>query len=383
MRLFQLKKAANNFAVFFVILQENLIMKVYFKLIFILFNLILLSCNKDDSAEEYTSFSPVKMNLAQIPYAKLSDYNFFEGELKNQQPVFGVIPYKPESELFTDYAQKKRFVWLPNGLKATYVNDHSVLNMPVGSALIKNFYYNNVLPSNTTKIIETRIMIRKAGEWIYANYLWNDEQTEAFLDLNGSNVQISWIQNITTKTINYDIPDEVKCAGCHTISNEKRPIGIKPQNLNGNFTYSDGAFNQLSKWVTLGILENNLPTNINSVVDYNDTSKPILTRVRSYFDANCAHCHQPGGYADYYDLKLEFKETTIPANMGVCIAPNHLIPGIEGRIVKPGNLAQSLLYYRVTTNDPNFRMPFLGRTIVHDEGVALIAEWINSMTDCP
>lgn len=361
-------------------------MKLLFKLTILLTLVTLISCNKEDVSEEYAPIpvSPVIMDLTQVPYPKLSDYNFFEGEIKNQKPVYGVIPYKPESELFTDYAEKKRFVWIPTGLKASYVNDYSVLELPVGGALIKNFYYNNVQPSNTTKIIETRIMIRKASGWIYANYVWNDEQTEAFLDLNGSTKQITWIDNNSvSRTINYDIPNEVKCAGCHTISNIKRPIGIKPQNLNGNYNYADGTYNQLSKWKSLGILESNTPNNINSVVNYKDTSKPLETRVRSYFDANCAHCHQPGGYADFFDLKLEFKETTNQTNMGVCVNPNHTIPGIEGRIVRPGNLAQSLLYYRMTTNDQNYRMPFLGRTIVHDEGVALIGQWINSLTGCP
>ena len=100
------------------------------------------------------------------------DYNFFEGALKNLKPSFGVIPYKPVTELFSDYALKKRFVWMPNGTKANYVNDYSVLNLPVGAFLIKVFYYNNVQPSNSTKIIETRLMIRKASGWIFAEYIY-------------------------------------------------------------------------------------------------------------------------------------------------------------------------------------------------------------------
>lgn len=97
----------------------------------ILFFLVLLmfSCNKEDNSDLYTAISPVKMDLTQVPFVKLSDYNFFQGELKNQEPVLGVIPYKPESELFTDYAEKKRFVWMPIGSKATYVNDFSVLEL--------------------------------------------------------------------------------------------------------------------------------------------------------------------------------------------------------------------------------------------------------------
>lgn len=358
-------------------------MKSFYRLSILLSILTFLSCNKDDKSEDYLPLSPVKMDLTQVPYSKLSEYIFFDGEMKNQHPVLGVLPYKPESELFTDYAEKKRFVYVPSGLKATYMNDYSILKLPVGSVLIKNFYYNNVQPSNTTKIIETRIMIQKADGWIYANYVWNDEQTEAFLNLNGSTKQITWIDNAVSRTIDYDIPNEVKCAVCHTINNEKKPIGIKPQNLNGNYNYSDGTYNQLSKWITSGILENNLHPNINAVVNYKDNSKPLETRVRSYFDANCAHCHQPGGYADHFALKFEFKETTNLTNMGVCVAAEHTVPGHPGRIIKPGDLTQSLLYYRVTTNDPNFRMPFLGRTIVHDEGAALIADWINSLADCP
>jgi uncharacterized repeat protein (TIGR03806 family) len=342
------------------------------------------SCNKEDSNDSYVPISPVKMDLTQVPYPKLSDYNFFQGALKDQQPALGVTPYKPESELFTDYAKKKRFVWMPIGTKATYINDHTILELPVGSALIKSFYYNNVQPNNSTKIIETRIMIRKTNGWIYANYIWNEAQTEAYFNLNGSTIPITWItESSVTKSVNYDIPNELKCVGCHTIFNEKKPIGIKPQNLNGNFTYIDGVYNQLAKWKSLGILDSNTPNTINSVVDYKDTSKPIETRVRSYFDANCAHCHQPGGYASFFNLKFEFNETANLSNMGVCVAPNHIIIGMEGRIIKPGNLSQSLLYYRLTSNDPYYRMPFLGRTIVHDEGVALVAQWINSITDCP
>jgi hypothetical protein len=113
----------------------------------------------------------VVCDLSQVPYPKLSDYHFFDGELKNLQPALGVLSYKPASELFSDYALKKRFVWMPNNTKATYVSDREVLNLPVGAALVKVFYYNTVLPGLTTKIIETRVMIRKSSGWIFAEYI--------------------------------------------------------------------------------------------------------------------------------------------------------------------------------------------------------------------
>lgn len=356
-------------------------LKNTFKLLLLTNLLVFISCNSDDDYIDLES--PVVLDLTQVPYPKLSDYKFFEGDLKNQIPTLGVLPYKPESELFSDYAQKNRFVWMPKNQKATYVNDYSILELPIGAAVIKNFYYNNVQPSNGTRIIETRIMIRKTQGWIYAEYVWNEEQTEAYLNLQGSTTNVTWIENGTTKSINYVIPSELQCASCHTIASSAKPIGIKPQNLNYKLTFSDGSKNQLKKWIEVGYLENNLPNSITSVVNYKDTSKPLEVRVRSYFDSNCAHCHQDGGYASFFNLKFAFNETVDQKKMGVCVSPNHLIPGVEGRIIKPGNVNQSLLYYRISTVDPSFRMPFLGRTVVQEETAQLVAQWITSLTDCP
>lgn len=125
--------------------------------------------------------SPVQCDLSLVPYPKLSDYQFFKGDIKNLEPVYGLLPYKPTSELFSDYAQKKRFVWMPKSTNATYVSDSDVLDLPVGAVIVKVFYYNNLLPDLTTKIIETRLMIRKTDGWIFAEYIWNDEQTDALL----------------------------------------------------------------------------------------------------------------------------------------------------------------------------------------------------------
>jgi hypothetical protein len=51
---------------------------------------------------------------------------------------------------------------MPKGTKATYNGDTKVLELPVGAVFIKTFYYDNVLPNNTTRIIETRLMIQKS-----------------------------------------------------------------------------------------------------------------------------------------------------------------------------------------------------------------------------
>lgn len=348
-----------------------------------------LACSSDDDEQTYIPIveqqSPVVVDLTQVPYAKLSDYKFFDGLMKDQKPAVGVLPYQPASQLFTDYAEKKRFVWMPKNTKATYSEDGKVLELPVGAALIKTFYYNRVQPENVTKILETRVMIRKADGWIFAEYRWNDAQTEADLvPEGGADFEITWLDdNDVSHTAAYRIPSPQECFTCHHIGTVNEPIGIKPQNLNFNYAYQSGSKNQLQQWIDQGYLEDNLPGNIVSTVDYKDTSKPLDLRVRSYFDSNCAHCHRDGGHAQFYALRFEYKLTDNLTNMGVCVAPNHAIPGFSGRLVTPGDINRSMVYYRMTTDEPAYRMPMLGRSIPHDEAIALVAEWINSVQGCP
>ena len=92
--------------------------KYYFLSITILLSVVIFySCSDKD--DEYVPVSPVTVDLTLVPYAKLSDYHFFDGLMKDQIPSLNVIPYEPASSLFTDYASKKRFIWMPDGVAAT------------------------------------------------------------------------------------------------------------------------------------------------------------------------------------------------------------------------------------------------------------------------
>ncbi|HEX8561904.1 MAG TPA: hypothetical protein VF676_02885 [Flavobacterium sp.] len=359
---------------------------------------VVFACSKsdDDNYEPVTPVSPVVVDLTQVPYPKLSDYKFFDGELKDQIPALDVLPFEPASALFTDYALKKRFIWMPKGTKATYNGDGKVIELPVGAALIKTFYYDNVQPANTTRIIETRVMIRKADGWIFAEYVWNDEQTEAVYNMAGSFTPITWKdEHDVIRTTDYRIPSEEQCIVCHKSSQsvdnqlviKHIPIGIKPQNLNFNLNYADGSKNQLTKWIEAGYLEGNftMPTESNTTVDYRDGTKSVEVRARSYVDINCAHCHQAERHCDYRPMRFAFNETAgNEANMGVCVNTEDMqgFPSTLGKIVTPRNVDNSMMYYRLNTTNETYRMPLHGRTLIHDEGLALIRDWINELHDC-
>jgi hypothetical protein len=64
--------------------------------------------------------------------------------------------------------------------------------------------------------------------------------------------------------------------------------------------------------------------------------------------------------------------------MGVCVEPDTQINGTSF-IVTPGNVDTSVLRFRVNSIEEANRMPIIGRTLKHEEGVRLIDEWINAL----
>lgn len=346
-----------------------------------------ISCSSDNDGlpGEAEEISPVNLDTNAVPYPKLSDYNFFKMPLSDFEPVYGVIPYEPVSNLFSDYAKKARFVWMPPGVAATFNGDANSLNFPIGTALVKNFYYENVVPGNSKKILETRLMIRLTEEWLFANYVWNAQQTEAFLDMEGSFVPVNWIQEGEPKEVNYRIPNGAECVTCHNIHEIPQPIGTKPQHLNRHYAYDTGYQNQLQKLKDFGYLTD-FPNQINTLVDYSDETQNLELRVRSYLDINCAHCHSENGFCNYRSMRFGFENTHHPEHLGICVLPDEDIsPWANGgnptHIIKPGDHEKSVIYYRLNTTLENIRMPLRGRTLVHEEAVTMVSQWINSLED--
>ena len=151
--------------------------------------------------------------------------------------------------------------------------------------------------------------------------------------------------------------------------------------LSWQSTEYTGNRNQLSKWIQEGYLENNLPANISAVVNYKDTTKPLADRLRSYLDINCAHCHSEMGHCSYRPIRLAFNESTTPINLGICVPPQDPV-GVTTNIITPSNVNRSTMHARMNTNQGNLKMPLIGRSVIHEEGVQLLRDYINSLSGC-
>jgi uncharacterized repeat protein (TIGR03806 family) len=331
----------------------------------------------------------VNVPIDQPAFDKLSEYHFFKGKMVALDGNEGVLPYDLITPLFTDYAEKSRFVWMPEGTAATYSKDE-VLDLPIGGVLIKNFYYDHDKTnlSKGKRIIETRLLVRRADKWDALTYVWNDEQTEAFLEVAGDVKKVDWInEQGIAQTVNYVIPNKNQCKGCHDFKGELMPIGPKVRNLNKDYLYPEGSQNQLDKWASIGYLTGyNKSEEHGKVATWNDPSSGALAdRALAYLEVNCGHCHRKEGPAGVSGLSLMTYETN-PLSQGICKSPISAGAGTGGNSydIVPGQPDKSILVYRMEINDPGARMPEIGRSIVHTEGVALIREWISAMEgECP
>ena len=312
--------------------------------------------------------------------SKLSTYGFFDN-LAQQQPKLGVLPYNLITVLFSDYADKDRFIYVPSAKKAKYVED-SVFDFPVGTALVKTFSYSQrINDSDVVKeLIETRLLLRKKRGWETLVYVWNNEQTEAYLKLAGKTIYTQFKDlDGNIRNVRYRVPNKNQCKECHSKDDVVLPIGPKQRNLNRDFDYSDKTMNQLDKWFESGIINNSMTT-IGPVADANNTADDIGRRARAYLDINCGHCHSHNGSANSTGLYLDYNVQNAK-QLGVYKSP--VAAGLGSGSLKysivPGNPDASILLFRMTSNNPAIMMPETGRSMVHKEGVALIREWIQSL----
>jgi uncharacterized repeat protein (TIGR03806 family) len=304
----------------------------------------------------------------------LSDYGFFKGTLKDQIPADGVVLYTLNSPLFSDYASKLRFVRLPEGQSVAY-NPDSVLQFPVGTAIVKTFYYpvDERNPKKGRRLMETRVLLHEAKGWVALPYIWNKEQTDAVLEVAGGSDQVSWIDGAGKKqSFEYQVPNMNQCKGCHERSGEMTPIGPSVRQLN------DG--HQLQNWATAGLLKDLPKDHIPALVNYSNTSASLDDRVKAYLDINCAHCHNPTGPARSSGLYLTWdsKDRTAYGFFKVPVAAGRGSGNLSYDIV-PGKPEQSILHYRMASRDPGVMMPELGRQLTHHEGVELVRNWIASL----
>lgn len=303
----------------------------------------------------------------------LSEFRFFTDGI-GQTPNRRVFGYDLNTPLFSDYAVKNRFVYVPEGQTAGYT-ETGVLDFPVGSALIKSFGYPADFrnPDSPVRWIETRVLLRRESGWVALPYIWNEDGSDAVLARAGRRLPASWIDaQGERQEISYRVPNQNQCKTCHARDGEIALIGPSARNLNNG--------QRLAQWVDWSILDH-APDDAPRVPRWNDESDATLgERARAYLDVNCAHCHNGSGSASNSGLFLTYEQNN-PVTRGILkrpVAAGRGSGGLEFDI-EPGHPERSILLFRMQASDPGIAMPELGRELLHEEGIALIRRYIATM----
>jgi uncharacterized repeat protein (TIGR03806 family) len=290
-----------------------------------------------------------------------------------------LIPYSVNAPLWSDGADKLRFLALPGSAQVEFTADRG-WNFPDGTVLVKSFALNLEADNPASRHwIETRLLTRQQGQWAGYSYRWNDEQTDATLvgaaglDRDYAIADAGHAGGKRRQTWHY--PSRTECMVCHSRA-ANFVLGLSTLQING----PPAPDNQLAALERLGVFRAVLPKRPEAaprLVNPYDSRAPLDARARSYLHANCAQCHVSAGGGNAL-IDLEFGTPLDKTNL-LDVRPLHDTLGIkDARLIVPGNPDRSVLFQRIARRGPG-QMPPLATAEVDREAVRVVRDWIAQL----
>lgn len=315
----------------------------------------------------------------EIPEQGLPDDVFCTGLYKDRDPqkhMDDVMPYTPGVTLWSDGAEKHRYLYLP---PATTIDttDMDVWNFPVGTKSWKEFRVNGVL-------IETRFFWKRgASDWESGTYVW-DDAGEARLNTSKQPILLA---------DGYEIPTAKDCGKCHHGGADKL-LGVEAVAL--GLPTADGA--TLSQLAADGLLS--APpsrTTLELPVDLTGRAGAAL----GYLHANCGMpCHSTRGLGDETELVLRLRAGEFwPADAGpdppppdatqtdaylATVGQTATTASVVQKFpdalrITPGSHEQSLVWLMSHRRD-DYAMPPLVSHTIDAAGTQALADWIDAIS---
>jgi len=278
----------------------------------------------------------------------------------------GLVPYGVNVELWSDGADKRRFLAIPDGT-TLHAADNGHLDLPKGGVAVKEF-------SSDGKRIETRFLRHHTdGTWSAATYEWNDDQTDALL-----------LETAKEKTLpngqTWSFPGRVQCFVCHTAA-AGITLGTESLQLNGDFDYARGQrTNQLTTLAAIGYLDRALDLTTTPRLPRLTSGAPVEDRARAYLHANCSNCHRDGGGTGApMDFRFGLPRSALK---GCAVSGNS--GGRGTYLLDPGHPELSVIAQRMKSRGTvgYGPMPPLATNRPDDEAAGVLDEWITSLTTC-
>jgi uncharacterized repeat protein (TIGR03806 family) len=306
----------------------------------------------------------------------LSETGLF-ADLADLSPQPGLLPYQPNVKFWSDHALKRRWFSIPDDdARMTWAKE-GPWSYPNSQLFVKHFDLETTRgDAATAKRLETRLLVRNDSGSYGVSYRWNDAGTEATLVGDGGeafdvDVEVDGEPRVQT----WQIPSRAQCIVCHNPS-AGHALSFNTRQLNLEHGINGYVGNQIELLSAAGYLSNE-PDPIETLpkhVQYDDVSVTLEERARTYFDVNCAYCHQPGGGGPGWDGRsLLTLEATRMINGDVAEVEND-----GDKLIVPGDATHSVILSRMEGSNNYTRMPPLATSEDDEEAIALIREWIES-----
>jgi hypothetical protein len=273
----------------------------------------------------------------------------------------GVRFFQPQHWLWTDGADKQRWVYLPPDTQID-TSDPDDWVFPVGTRFYKTFLVDG-------RRIETRLLEKVvegdggAPSWTHVAYLWSPAQDSVTPAPDGV---------VDALGTNHDVPSSAQCLTCHTQAAADFGLGFSAIQLNHDLVGVSLATLREEALLTDDIEP------LSAYVPGNAMQRAAL----GYLHANCGHCHG-GDMPTGFDLKMRLLvgtpnvEATDTYMTAVDVPGTWAAEGITARI-EPGMPAASAIHVRIDRRD-FAQMPPLGTEVVDDVGIDAVETWIMSL----
>ncbi len=296
-----------------------------------------------------------------------------------------LMPYGVQSPLWSDGANKRRWLSLPDGGTIGF-SAQTDWTFPEGTVFVKHFAMalDESRPDELHRL-ETRFWIAaRDGEFYGVVYKWEADQSDAQRLSEGASEELTIVgSDGMPRSQTYSYPPTTTCGTCH--SDTAGPVrGVRTEQLNGDYDYGQARgetevlANQLDTFAGLGLFAEPIgdATQYPELAAVSDASATLEHRVRSYWDSNCSMCHDDSPSSPSWDARFE----TPLADQGVLMATPRAFAGPEDlRLIYPGEPDRSLLYHRVNSTVPGMRMPPILKNQVDQVYVDLLRSWILTL----
>ncbi|MBI5770234.1 MAG: PQQ-dependent sugar dehydrogenase [Verrucomicrobia bacterium] len=296
-------------------------------------------------------------------------------------PAAGVVAYEPNVSFWSDHARKRRWFALPDTASRFGFAATGNWSLPAGAVWVKHFDLELTRGDPATaRRVETRLLVKTATGVYGLGYRWNDTQTDATLVPDaGADADFDVVENGAPRTQTWRFPSRAECLACHT-ERGGFALSFNTRQLDRTNAFPGGTANTVAALAQAGYLDiATAPPSaaLPALAAADDARASIEARARSYLDANCAQCHQPGGTA----LGAIDARASTPLSLAGLIDGALLDTGADpaNRVIVPGDAARSRLLHRLAASHGAARMPPIATRERDLAAESLLTQWIAAL----